>query len=149
MKRVISMHLSGKIYQIEEDAYNCLTASLAKQWRRDELERQIASIFETKLNSRALLPGGSMVITYVDVLETLHSLGIQASAMQSPKRLCRVTSNKVLGGVCSGLGEYFAIDPVVFRVLFVVSILLATLGLWTYLILWIVVPEQNDAEYRI
>lgn len=149
MKRVISMHLSGKIYQIEEDAYNCLTASLEKQWRRDELERQIASIFETKLSSRALLPNGSMVITYVDVLDALQNLGIQPLISQAPRRLCRIASRRILGGVCSGMGEYFDIDPVFFRVLFVASILLVTLGFWTYLILWIMLPEQNETEGRI
>ena len=35
------------------------------------------------------------------------------------KRVFRDSFNGILGGVCSGLGEYFEIDPVIFRLLFI------------------------------
>lgn len=57
--------------------------------------------------------------------------------------LRRTRTNRVLAGVCGGLGNYFGIDPVIFRILFV---LLALPGgvpsVLIYLILWLVMPEQ-------
>lgn len=60
-----------------------------------------------------------------------------------PKRLYRDTSHKVLGGVCSGLGNYFDLDPLLFRLIFIVGVLVAGSGILLYLILWIAMPEQK------
>lgn len=57
-----------------------------------------------------------------------------------PKRLYRSKSNRVLGGVCGGLGEYLGIDPIIFRVLF----LFISPLFWIYFILWIFVPENPN-----
>ena len=55
------------------------------------------------------------------------------------KRLYRDENHKVLGGVCSGIAAYFGIDPVIVRVLFIVS----GIGFFLYLLLWIFVPGSN------
>lgn len=57
------------------------------------------------------------------------------------KTLNRSVKNKVIGGVAGGLGEYFNIDPVLVRVLFVVSVIFHGAGILAYIILWIVLPE--------
>lgn len=57
------------------------------------------------------------------------------------KRLYRSTKDRMIAGVCGGLAEYFEIDPVIIRVLFVVITLGAGVGILGYIILWIVVPE--------
>ncbi|PIT92799.1 MAG: hypothetical protein COU08_00525 [Candidatus Harrisonbacteria bacterium CG10_big_fil_rev_8_21_14_0_10_42_17] len=59
------------------------------------------------------------------------------------KRLRRSKSEKVLGGVCGGLGEYFALDPVLFRVVFVVSAFMGGFGFLLYIFLWFVVPLEG------
>ncbi len=60
------------------------------------------------------------------------------------KPLQRIKNNEsVLGGVTQGLGEYFEIDPVIFRVIFVVLFFTPFPAFITYLILWIVLPEYN------
>lgn len=57
------------------------------------------------------------------------------------KRLYRSRESKILGGVCGGLGEYFNVDPVIFRVIFVLLILPGGLpGIVPYGVLWIIVP---------
>lgn len=62
--------------------------------------------------------------------------------MSNNNRLERDLSNKVLGGVCSGLGNYFNIDPTFWRILFFILCLIpAVPGLLIYIILWIVMPE--------
>ena len=61
------------------------------------------------------------------------------------KRLYRSSVNKVIGGVCGGLGEYFAVDPVFVRVI-AVLLALATegFGIIAYLIAWIIIPKQEE-----
>ena len=58
------------------------------------------------------------------------------------KRLYRSYTDKMLGGVCGGLGEYFDIDPVIIRVLFIVAVLFGGGGILAYIILWIVIPQK-------
>ena len=60
------------------------------------------------------------------------------------KRIYRSTSDKVIGGVCGGLGEYFGIDPTWVRVLFVLSLFAEGVGLLAYLIGWIVIPKEPE-----
>ena len=55
------------------------------------------------------------------------------------KRLYRDENHKILGGVCSGIAAYFGIDPVIVRVIFIVS----GIGFLLYLLLWIFVPGSN------
>ena len=63
--------------------------------------------------------------------------------MYENKRLKRNTFNKVIGGVCSGLADYFNLDVVLVRVLFAASFLFAGVGGGLYLLLWLVVPSNN------
>ena len=59
------------------------------------------------------------------------------------KRLYRDEQNKVLGGVCSGIANYFNVDPLVVRILWIFLIGINVLG---YLILWIAVPSSSVKE---
>lgn len=62
------------------------------------------------------------------------------------KRLYRATDNKILGGVCAGLGEYFDIDPALIRVIAVLLMFAKGIGLLAYVVAWIIVPAR-PAEY--
>ncbi len=59
------------------------------------------------------------------------------------RRLYRSRKNRVIAGVAGGLGEYFDIDPVFVRVIFVLATLAGASGLLAYIILWIVVPNEK------
>jgi len=62
--------------------------------------------------------------------------------MSSEKRLYRSRDNRMIGGVCGGLGEYLGIDPTVVRLIFVVGSFLGMGSLvLVYLVLLLVVPE--------
>lgn len=63
--------------------------------------------------------------------------------MSNNKRLERDLQNKVLGGVCSGLGNYFEIDPTIWRVLFFFLFFFGCSGLLIYIVLWIVMPAKR------
>lgn len=59
------------------------------------------------------------------------------------KRLYRSTTDRKIAGVCGGLGEYFGIDPVIPRLIFVLLALPGGApGIIPYIIMWIVVPKQ-------
>ena len=60
------------------------------------------------------------------------------------RRLSRNSMNKVIGGVCSGLAEYFGLDIALVRIAFVIAFLFASFGFWLYIILWIVLPVEGQ-----
>jgi len=59
------------------------------------------------------------------------------------KRLERSVQNKVIGGVCAGLGHYFNLDPTIVRILFLIALLGFGVGPLIYIILWIVMPASS------
>lgn len=60
------------------------------------------------------------------------------------RRLSRNSMNRVIGGVCSGLAEYFGLDIALVRIAFVIAFLFASFGFWLYIILWIVLPVEGQ-----
>jgi len=62
------------------------------------------------------------------------------------KKLYRSTGDKIIFGVCGGLGEYFDIDPVIVRIIFVLLTVWGGSGILIYVILAIVVPENSSAN---
>ena len=59
------------------------------------------------------------------------------------KRLYRSNSEKMLGGVCGGLGKYFSVDPTIILLAWVVLSLCGGAGLLAYLIAWIIIPSES------
>lgn len=57
------------------------------------------------------------------------------------KKLYRSSKNSVFGGVCGGIAEYFKVDPIMVRLLWVLAILIDGIGLVAYIICWIVIPK--------
>ena len=65
------------------------------------------------------------------------------------KKLYKSANDKVLAGVCGGIGEYFAVDSVIIRLLWVVFTLMGGAGLVAYIIAAIIMPSNpayNEAE---
>jgi phage shock protein PspC (stress-responsive transcriptional regulator) len=69
------------------------------------------------------------------------------------KKLYRSRENRVIGGVAGGIGEYFEIDPVIVRLIFLILFFVFGVGLITYIIAWIIIPErpldEAEVEYEI
>ncbi len=65
---------------------------------------------------------------------------------QPARKLVRSRNDRIIAGVCSGLGEYFSIDPTLVRLLFVFTALLGGPGLIAYLIFWVVVPLEAEEQ---
>ncbi|PSL49278.1 phage shock protein C (PspC) family protein [Chitinophaga niastensis] len=176
MKKIININLSSRLIPIEDSAYEILRQyldSLKKYFSKEDggdeivsdIESRIAEVFQDKLKK------GAHCITDDDVVALKASMGTpeqfddapkesteqqqkeaaDAADMPRPrKRLYRDPENKVLSGVCSGLGAYFNIDPVIFRIIFA---LLAIggfgSGILVYFILWIATPSADTAAEKL
>jgi phage shock protein PspC (stress-responsive transcriptional regulator) len=65
------------------------------------------------------------------------------------KKFFRNPNDRVLGGVASGIAAYFAVDAVIIRILFLVSLFLGGTGFFVYLILWIITPEAKTVTEKM
>jgi phage shock protein C len=58
-------------------------------------------------------------------------------------RLYRSEKNKIVAGICGGIGEYFNFDPTIIRLVFVLVTIFGGGGVLIYLVLWLVVPSES------
>ena len=61
------------------------------------------------------------------------------------KQLTRSATDKKIAGVCGGLGEYFNVDPVLFRIAFLFALFMGGTGFILYIVMILVVPEKNHS----
>jgi phage shock protein PspC (stress-responsive transcriptional regulator) len=78
-------------------------------------------------------------------------MSIDSSPQEQPEeptkgRVYRSSTNRVIAGVCGGLGEYFGIDPVLIRIFFVGLALVSGAGIVLYLLAWLVMPVGPAGE---
>ena len=174
MKKTIDIHLAGLRFSLDEDAYQRLQAylralesQLAQTVGKEEIladiEGRIAELFSASLHA------GKQVVTLAEVDTVISTMGApedfaeegaeggRAAGDWQPlgaeesnkKRLFRDADDRVVGGVASGLAAYFELDPVVVRLLWAASIFLGGLGVWLYLIMWVVVPPARTTADRL
>ena len=70
----------------------------------------------------------------------------ETEQIEAPKRLFRSSTDRVLGGVCGGLGTYLGIDPVICRVVAVVLVFFGGAGILLYGAAWLLVPSDDHPE---
>lgn len=175
MKRTFTINLCGKIFHIDEDAYQLLNSYLSNlriTFSGDDgdeiitdIEGRICELFTEKLQN------GNQVITLNNVNEVIDIMGQPEqlsddatktqSSSQPPelpdppqpslnKKLFRDPDGKELGGVFSGLSYYLGCNVTILRL---AAILLALCGFGTiivfYIIAWIIVPEAKNAEEKL
>ena len=69
---------------------------------------------------------------------------------ENVKKLYRSTSDRMIAGICGGLGEYFGIDSTLVRLVFVFGAIITGSALfWAYIIMLIVVPEQPAVSQAV
>jgi phage shock protein C len=62
------------------------------------------------------------------------------------EKLYRSTTDRMLAGVCGGLGEYLGIDPVFIRIFFVLLLVANGIGLLVYFMFWVIVPNRDQKQ---
>lgn len=174
MKKTISINLKGINFIFEEDAYQMLQdymdkldialhANGDKTEILDDVELRIAELCSN------LLGESKSVIEVKDIQEILQTLGEPSSFVDETdeeqeegfdsnaettdhkhdKRLFRDRENAIFGGVCAGIANYFSIDVVLVRAIFVLMFFLALSGFPIYIILWIIIPAAKTNIDRL
>lgn len=69
--------------------------------------------------------------------------------MTKEKILLRSKTNRLVGGVCAGIGDYFDIDPTLIRIIFVLITLFGGSGLLLYLVLWLIIPSDKKSKVSV
>jgi phage shock protein C len=64
----------------------------------------------------------------------------------TPRLLRRSRTDRVIAGVCGGVGRYLGVDPVLIRVAFVVLAIAGGSGILLYVLGWILIPEEKEGE---
>ena len=171
MKQVININFQGQVVPIEVTAFDILklyTDSLTRYFANEEGKEEIINDIENRIGElfQERLKKGATCITDDDVNAIIRSMGRPeefeteepgATNSDAPpasaaytnnyqnatatKRLYRNENDKVVGGVSSGLANYFNIDVVIVRILFV-AFAFSGFGIITYLILWVAVPSS-------
>lgn len=59
------------------------------------------------------------------------------------KKFALSATDKKIAGVCGGVAEYFGVDSLLVRILFVVLLLGGSMGFWAYILLWILAPNSK------
>lgn len=168
MNKTISVNISGLNFLIEEDAYLKLQKYLEEVRKHcgsdtdvEEVMSDIESGISEKLKS--LITPYKDVITMKDIDSLIKIMGtpedfdrevgeIHAdnnSNSNIKRKLYRDPEDFVIGGVAGGLGAYFDIDPIIFRVAFILLIFVSGFGVLAYIILWIATPEAKTANQKL
>lgn len=62
------------------------------------------------------------------------------------KKLYRSETDRMIGGVCGGIAEYFSFDPTLVRLLFVIFVLWGGGGVLAYIICWAIIPTESSVK---
>lgn len=165
MNKTIIININSIVFHIEEEAYEVLRSYMidikkhfAKTQDSEEIlmdiENRIAEMFSEKIQQ-----GKKEVISLEDVHHVIEQMGtvndfdIEAEETTSQehrydsqasaafhKKLMRNPDDKILGGVCSGLGAYFGLEAKWVRIIFLCFFFFAGTGFMLYAVLWVVMP---------
>lgn len=168
MKKTVSVNIKGQNFVIEEDGYDLLSNYINKLKVRlanekggeeiiDDIEYRIAELFFQSLSEN------KQVVEYTTVTSVLNTLGDPAdyldeedenpknftqqesSAHFRDKRMFRDKDNAVIAGVASGLSNYFNVDVIIIRLIFIFLLLVGGFAIPLYIIMWIIVPPANNS----
>jgi phage shock protein PspC (stress-responsive transcriptional regulator) len=165
MDKSVKINLGGTLFQIDEEAYHVLRDYLQALNNRfknvtggnetiEDIESRIAEIFRSQ-------GGAAGVITRENVEAVIGIIGQpgdfetneQQASFQTRssyrRRLYRNPDEKIISGVCGGIGSYMNIDPVWIRLIFILFFFTFGVGFLVYVALWIVLPSADtDARKK-
>ncbi|MFN4122167.1 MAG: PspC domain-containing protein [Flavobacteriales bacterium] len=172
MNKTVSVNLNGLLFNIEEAGYDLLFDYLQKikaYFRNmdggeeilQDIEARIAELFTEKLTL------GRQVVTLRDVEVVMAVMGkpedyageednvhehfnkTEGSTNNAEKRLYRDPDDRILGGVCSGIANYFGFERTILRLIFALMAIFGGTGVILYIILWIVVPKAKSTADKL
>jgi len=174
MNKTISVNIGGFVFHIEEQAYaelrqylesisNGIPLNEGRHEIMSDIEARIAEIFKD-----ALQTSKREVVVAADVKSAINTMGrpeeitdpFQQQSEQkddsnsntfsrSYKMLYRDGEERILGGVCSGLGHYFGVNPILFRAAFAIAFIFWGSGLLLYIILLLIIPKAKTTAEKL
>ena len=160
MKKTHTINIGHSIFNIDEDAYEILYKyldSIKTYFNTIDNEGEIIKDFELRIaeNFSSKTSDFKKSIDLNDVKNMIKIMGTlddfkeiydgvdtenNNDKSEVNNKLYRDTSNRIIAGVCSGIAEYFKIDPIIVRVVFFIAV---PLNLIIYIILWLGVPSKD------
>jgi len=168
MKKNFSVNIGKRLFNIDDDAYECLNSYLgrlrnyfsAEEGREEiiaDIEMRIAELLEQRVETKGQ---GIVILDFIQ--EVIREMGepdqLSDSEDVRPKetaqqrttgKLFRDPVNRKVGGVAAGLSAFFGIDPVWLRLIFVISTLLYGSGPVIYIVLWLILPEAQTTSEKL
>lgn len=164
MKETINVNIGSQSFTLDYDAYQTLRTYLEDIESRlsdddkevmIDIENRIAEIF------RENTPSPMMVVTLATVRKAMAQMGRpeefgerrvreerKSKRDQTQRLFRRPLNDRVIGGVCAGIAQFFNIDTVVVRLLMFLLVFFGTVSLWVYIILWIVMPSDEPKKFN-
>lgn len=167
MNKTIIININGIVFHIEEDAYEILRSYMTEVKRHfayssdneeivQDIENRLAEMFTERLTEQS-----KQVIVQQDVVDITARMGnvndfdVEFDDQRfdgtrtAHRSLFRDPEDRMIGGVCSGLGHYFDIEAKWVRLIAVLATILWGTGLIVYLILWMVTPRAKTRADRM
>ena len=169
MKKTLSINIGSKVFNIDNDAYELLKKyldSIKSYFEKIETEEDILMDIETRISEKfSSIKNFSESLNLKDVKNIINEMGsvddfkeiyeeyskkeesefnesTNKNYKNENRKIYRNLDDKVIAGVASGIANYFNIDPLISRLLFLAS-LLTGFGLIIYIICWIGIPGKR------
>ncbi|MBQ3208700.1 MAG: PspC domain-containing protein [Alistipes sp.] len=156
MKETINANIGGRAFTLDRDAYDRLSDYLSDVRNRvndptDEImadiESGIADIFSQTLSSTGMVVTIQMVDATINRMGKPEDFGPSRTTTTPPQsdyaQLRRSKSDRSIAGVCGGFAKYFKLESSLVRLVVLLFILFGGLSLWVYIILWLLIPEEE------
>ena len=166
MNKTVSVNIGGRVFNIEESAFDKLNRylqTIRSYFEGNEsvdeiisdIELRVAELFMERINDQK-----QVIITrdvdevigilgkpedYIDEDEEVHT----TTKRKTGKRVFRDPDNKILFGVCGGISAYFGWDPIVLRALFVLFTIFYGFGFIIYIVLAIIIPKAKTTAEKL
>jgi phage shock protein PspC (stress-responsive transcriptional regulator) len=170
MNKVFNINLGGIVFTIDDVAFEKLNSYINKlkshfantQGANDiimDIEARMAELIREKLSDPTSIVNENIVVEVIAIMGEVNELDeenhSERSQEKEPKsatdfrdenKLRRDLNNKVLAGVCSGVANYFDVDPTLIRILFLIVFFAFGSGGLLYIVLWIVMKPIENAD---
>ena len=171
MNKTININIAGTVFNVDEDAYDLLNKyleSIKLYFSKIDKDGEIISDIESRIaeNFLSKLSNKNNSISLLDVKNIIKIMGTLddfkeiyddenkeeetfSSNGKDSKKLHRNISDKVIAGVASGISNYFRVDPIIFRIIFLALTFAGGFGFFAYIICWIGIPAKDGSEQII
>jgi phage shock protein PspC (stress-responsive transcriptional regulator) len=165
MEKTINIDLGGTLFQIDEEAYRILREylqSITLKFKNvpggnetiNDIESRIAEIFQSQKFTAGVINKENVeaMISIIGKPEDFDQDGngepVHGYTSYQRRKMYRNPDDKIIGGICGGIGTYLNTDPVWFRILFILFALTFGIGFLVYLALWIALPSAATESQK-